>query len=163
MGFLIGFLTVILALDCALLILLILIQLPKKEAGAGTAFGGQATDALFGGAGTGNALTLITKYAAGIFFALCIVLAILNARQYQNRSRIKEELRQQAAAAAANPAAAAQAATPVTGNKTAAQTPAQAPAKTALTLLSNTPAAAAPAAPAIAAPKLPATNVPGAK
>lgn len=163
MGFLIGFLTVILALDCLLLILLILIQLPKKEAGAGTAFGGQATDALFGGAGTGNALTLITKYAAGCFFALCIVLAILNARQYQNRSRIKEELKQQAAAAA-NPAAAAQAATPVTGNKpaaqTPAQTPAQVPAKAPLTLLSNTPA---PAAPAVAAPKPPATNAPGAK
>ena len=58
-GFIIGLLTVILVLDCLFLVLLILIQLPKKEAGAGIAFGGGATDALFG-AGSGNALTKIT-------------------------------------------------------------------------------------------------------
>ena len=45
MGFIIGLLTVVLAIDCIFLILLILIQLPKKEAGMGTAFGGAATDA----------------------------------------------------------------------------------------------------------------------
>ena len=56
MTFIIGFLTVILVLDCLVLILLVLIQLPKKEAGAGLAFGGAATDALFG-AGSGNVLT----------------------------------------------------------------------------------------------------------
>ena len=44
-----------------------LIQLPKKDAGAGLAFGGGATDALFG-AGSGNVLTKITKYAATVFF-----------------------------------------------------------------------------------------------
>ena len=48
MGLLLGVLTFILVVDCLLLILLILIQLPKKEAGIGTAFGGSATDALFG-------------------------------------------------------------------------------------------------------------------
>ena len=56
MGFLIVVLTVVLVLDCAALILLVLIQLPKKDAGAGLAFGGGATDALFG-AGSGNVLT----------------------------------------------------------------------------------------------------------
>ena len=40
MGFLIGLLTVVMVLDCLLLIFLVLIQLPKKEAGAGLAFGG---------------------------------------------------------------------------------------------------------------------------
>src|SRR5258708_29905148 len=76
MGFLIGLLTFIMVLDCLLLILLVLIQLPKKEAGAGLAFGGSATDALFG-AGSGNVLTKITKYAAGTFFVLAITLSIM--------------------------------------------------------------------------------------
>ena len=81
MGFLIGFLTFIMVLDCLLLILLVLIQLPKKEAGAGLAFGGSATDALFG-AGSGTVLTKITKYAAGIFFGLAVVLSVMNSHYH---------------------------------------------------------------------------------
>ena len=50
----------------------------------GTAFGGGATDALFG-AGTGNALTKMTKYAAGIFFVLTLSLSILNAQHSRSR------------------------------------------------------------------------------
>ena len=42
MGFIPGLFTVVLVLDCLLLIFLVLIQLPKKEAGAGLAFGGAA-------------------------------------------------------------------------------------------------------------------------
>lgn len=96
MGFLIGLLTVILVLNCLVLILLILIQLPKKEAGAGTAFGGGATDALFG-AGTGNALTNLTKYAATLFFVLAIGLSLLNARAtHRNESGLREALQKQA-------------------------------------------------------------------
>jgi preprotein translocase subunit SecG len=77
MSFIIGLLTVVLVLNCLLLILLILIQLPKKDAGAGLAFGGGATDALFG-AGSGNALTKITKWSAGIFFGLSLVLSLMS-------------------------------------------------------------------------------------
>ena len=40
MQYLSPFLTVILFLDCLFLVLLVLVQLPKKEAGLGTAFGG---------------------------------------------------------------------------------------------------------------------------
>jgi preprotein translocase subunit SecG len=72
------FLTVLMFLDCVILILLVLLQLPKKEAGAGMAFGGGATDALFG-AGSGNVLTKITKYAAGIFFGLALLMAVVSA------------------------------------------------------------------------------------
>jgi len=79
MVFLNGLLTFILVLDCFLLILLVLIQLPKKEAGAGLAFGGAASDALFG-AGSGTVLTKVTKYAAGVFFVLAIVLAMMQSR-----------------------------------------------------------------------------------
>ncbi len=60
MAFIAGILTVLLVLNCLVLILLVLIQLPKKDAGAGMAFGGGAADALFG-AGSGNVLTKITK------------------------------------------------------------------------------------------------------
>jgi preprotein translocase subunit SecG len=73
-------LTFILVIDCLLLTLLVLIQLPKKEAGLGQAFGGGATDALFG-AGSGNALTKLTKYAAGAFFVLTLFISILFNRQ----------------------------------------------------------------------------------
>jgi preprotein translocase subunit SecG len=79
MGFIIGLLTVFMVLDCVVLVFLVLIQLPKKEAGAGLAFGGSATDALFG-AGSGNVLTKITKYSATIFFAMAVLLSILQSR-----------------------------------------------------------------------------------
>ena len=53
MSFIAGILTFFLVINCLLLILLVLVQLPKKDAGAGLAFGGGAADALFG-AGSGN-------------------------------------------------------------------------------------------------------------
>ena len=89
MGFLIGFLTFILVLDCLVLILLVIVQLPKKDAGVGMAFGGGAADALFG-AGSGTVLTKITKYAAGILFGLAIVLALMQ-NSYSKRSRSEFE------------------------------------------------------------------------
>src|SRR5881397_4039131 len=97
MSFLIGFLTVVLVLDCLLLMLLVLIQLPKKEAGAGVAFGGGAADALFG-AGSGNALTKLTKYAASIFIGLALILSLMNSKRAEEGNRKLEDLlRQQAA------------------------------------------------------------------
>lgn len=74
--FLIILLSVVMVLDCIILVFLVLMQLPKKEAGAGLAFGGGATDALFG-AGSGNFLTKTTKWTAGIFFALALMLSLL--------------------------------------------------------------------------------------
>ncbi len=127
----VGLLTVVLVLDCAFLVLLVLLQLPKKEAGAGTAFGGGATDVLFG-AGTGNVLTKATSYAAGVFLGLCLILAILQNHMASSRgSNLKKAL-----------------STPVTGTAPAAtpkvdETVIQVPAIPAAT---NT--GAAPAAPA---------------
>lgn len=74
MEFIIGLFRFILVVDCIFLILLVLIQLPKKEAGLGVAFGGAATDALFG-AGAGNAITKITKWTVACFFVLSLGLA----------------------------------------------------------------------------------------
>ena len=70
------FLTAVLVLDCLILTLLVLVQLPKKEAGMGQAFGGAATDALFG-SGSGNALTKMTKWCAGVFFVLALALTVM--------------------------------------------------------------------------------------
>lgn len=81
MGFLIGLLTIVMVLDCVILVALILIQLPKKEAGAGLAFGGTAADALFG-AGSGTVLTKVTKYAATAFFILAVLLSILQSKYH---------------------------------------------------------------------------------
>ena len=87
----IGFLTFVLIMNCLLLMLLVLIQLPKKEAGAGIAFGGGATDALFG-AGSGNALTNLTKYSAGLFMVLALLLSYLNVHNARRSARTVEEL-----------------------------------------------------------------------
>ena len=75
MQYLNPFLTVLLFLNCLFLVLLVLVQLPKKEAGLGTAFGGGTTDALFG-AGTGNVLTKLTKWSAILFLVLCLLLSL---------------------------------------------------------------------------------------
>ncbi|MEO7300467.1 MAG: preprotein translocase subunit SecG [Verrucomicrobiota bacterium] len=97
MTLLIGLLTALMLLDCVLLIFLVLIQLPKKEAGAGMAFGGAATDALFG-AGSGNALTKITKYVAAAFFVLALALSLsMSHRARPTGSALEEELRRQSA------------------------------------------------------------------
>src|ERR1043165_2132286 len=106
MQLLITFLTVVLVLNCVLLGLLVLIQLPKKEAGAGVAFGGGATDALFG-AGSGNALTKITKYAATVLFSLALIISFL----YAKTSPKDDTERRKKIAAAAAAAAAGQGAT----------------------------------------------------
>ena len=91
MGFIIGLLTFFMVLDCVVLVFLVLIQLPKKEAGAGLAFGGAASDALFG-AGSGNVLTKITKYSATIFFAMAIFLSILQSRHYGGNTVFQQKL-----------------------------------------------------------------------
>jgi len=118
--FFIYFLTAVLVLDCLFLILLVLVQLPKKEAGMGQAFGGAATDALFG-AGSGNVLTKATKWGAGIFFALAITLTLMG--NFQTKSGGGSELQKRmnalksaevppAATGTAAPAAAAEAPKP---------------------------------------------------
>ena len=104
MGLLIGFLTVVLVINCLLLILLVLIQLPKKEAGAGLAFGGAASDALFG-AGSGNALTKITKYATVAFFLLAMVLSGLQSHySHREANAFKRAYQQQQSKAPEAPA-----------------------------------------------------------
>jgi|ERR1700677_236716 preprotein translocase subunit SecG len=132
------FLTILMVLDCILLVFLVLLQLPKKEAGAGMAFGGAATDALFG-AGSGNVLTKITKYVAGIFFALAIVLAFLAAHQTRTgAASLNDELMKTSA-------------TPVAPIAPPATVPGSAPASGFLQLTNTIPAAPSQTAPPPAA------------
>jgi protein translocase SecG subunit len=115
MQLLITFLTVVLVLNCALLGLLVLIQLPKKEAGAGVAFGGGTTDALFG-AGSGNALTKLTKYASITFLTLALIVGLMNSKQYRSgESEVRRALAaSRPAATAPAPAAATKPSNPFT-------------------------------------------------
>jgi preprotein translocase subunit SecG len=104
MTFLSVVLTIALVLDCLLLILLVLIQLPKKDAGAGLAFGGGATDALFG-AGAGNTLTKITKWTAGIFFGLSLTLSVLNTYAARTGNELRNAVSKPGATAPIAPSA----------------------------------------------------------
>lgn len=117
MGFLIALLTFVLVLVCIVLIFLVLLQLPKKDAGAGLAFGGAATDALFG-AGSGNVLTKITKWFATAFFGLSILLAIMQTHATRSGSSAFE--RRLEGPAQPLPTAAATPSTPAPAAKPAA-------------------------------------------
>jgi protein translocase SecG subunit len=117
MNLLFGFLTFVLVVNCLFLMLLVLVQLPKKEAGAGLAFGAGAVDTLIG-AGSGNALTKLTKYSAASFLGLAVALAMLNAQRHEGTSRsIQQELQKKASAAPVLPVG-QPAAAPVTGQLT---------------------------------------------
>jgi preprotein translocase subunit SecG len=121
MTFLIGVLTVLLVLNCLLLILLVLVQLPKKDAGAGMAFGGGTADALFG-AGSGSVLTRITKYVAGSFFFIALTLSLM--QQHVHQTSVFDEMEREVPAARTGPAPG----TPAPGTpETALPAPAPAP------------------------------------
>ena len=130
MSLLIAFLTFVLVVNCLFLMLLVLVQLPKKEACAGLAFGAGAVDTLIG-AGSGNALTKMTKYSAGIFLGLAVVIAILNTQRHQSSAGyLKEELSRRTTTPATAPVLPQQpAATPTSGQLPATDvTPATQPA-----------------------------------
>jgi len=146
MSFLIGLLTVVLVLDCVLLILLVLIQLPKKEAGAGIAFGGSAADALFG-AGSGNVLTKATKYGTVAFFVLLLVLGSLQMRTYQKATKEVEQKLEEQAKSGGLPMS------PTTYPSTPAATPAASNIAAPPVLITNLPEAPAAPAPAPAPQK----------
>jgi preprotein translocase subunit SecG len=94
-------LTTILVLNCFFLVLLILIQLPKKESGSGLAFGGGTLDMALG-AGAGNVLTKLTKVSASLFLLLCLVLAVIGGT---DKGGLSERLAGDGAPAAATPPA----------------------------------------------------------
>ncbi len=132
MGLLIALLTLILVVIALFLGLLILIQLPKKEAGMGAAFGADQAAAIFG-AGSGTALTIMTRWCATGFLLLCLVISVLTARNVRAQSEVIEQQVKGAPAAAATtlPATGTGLGLPApaaTEPAAAAETPAPAPA-----------------------------------
>ena len=134
MSFIIGLLMLAMVLVCIALIFLVLIQLPKKEAGIGVAFGGGATDALFG-AGSGNVLTKATKWAAIAFFALALVTGYLQTHygSKAHASNIGDKIQAEASKLPSGPATQAGGAAP-------AAEPAATPATTPTPVPAETPA-----------------------
>ena len=132
MSFIVGILTFFLVVNCALLILLILVQLPKKDAGAGMAFGGAAADALFG-AGSGNVLTKVTKYSTIIFFGLALVLGYLQNRVHNQGGVLEFEKQMQQKQQMQIPVSTPQPVTPPVSQ------PAPAPANNLLTVPMSAP------------------------
>ncbi len=142
MAFIAGILTALLVLNCLVLILLVLIQLPKKDAGAGMAFGGGAADALFG-AGSGNVLTKITKYATVFFFVLTLFLGYFQDQLHKRNSSSefeKQVQQKQTATPAASPALPV-AAPPAAGTNNLLSVPLTTPVTAPATAPSNSPAA----------------------
>ena len=133
MSFIVGILTFVLVANCAALILLILVQLPKKDAGAGLAFGGGAADALFG-AGSGNALTKITKWAAFVFILLTIFLSSLEVKIHNGSQSVFEQGVEQQQQMQSSPQM-----KPTTTQQPAPSAPATAPSAMPLTSAPNTP------------------------
>src|SRR5262245_62046553 len=81
MGIFIGILTGILVLLCIFLVLIILMQKSKQEAGLGSAFGGAATEQLFG-AGTTSVLTKATIWGTVMFFVITLILAMYYSHEH---------------------------------------------------------------------------------
>jgi preprotein translocase subunit SecG len=72
------------------MILVILMQRPKNE-GLGAAFGGGLTDNLFG-AQTTTVLTKFTVWMGGIFFALTLLISVLQVRVTAGPTAIQKQL-----------------------------------------------------------------------
>ena len=121
------FLSVVYVFVCLFLILVVLLQ-SGKGGGLGSAFGGGASQQIFGGAGAGNLLTRLTAISAFTFMALSVWLAFLSTSGEQALERaVREQAAAQeaaqeieveeaeAAAAEAEAAAAAEAEAPIEG------------------------------------------------
>lgn len=116
MNIVIFLLSFILVLSSLFLILLVLVQLPKKEAGLGQAFGSGATDALFG-PGSGNMLTKMTKWTAAIFFTLTIFIWVLQGHNARAKGIDPRSKLTAAEKAALDPKPPAPVATPASTNQ----------------------------------------------
>ena len=151
MSFVIPILIGLHVIVCALLVVVVLMQLPRSE-GLGAAFGGGVTENMFG-AQTTHVLSKFTVWLGVAFFAITLLLAIAYTHRDQPKSSIQRALSEPSAsapaavpapsaapveAAPAEPAASAEPAAPVE----AAAAPAIEPAA-----LAEPAASAAPATP----------------
>ena len=87
------FLEIIHVSVCLFLMLVVLLQ-QGKGGGMGAAFGGGATQQVFGGRGAGNLLTRATAICAGIFMLTSVSLAYVSSSGDRDlKARIVEEQR----------------------------------------------------------------------
>jgi preprotein translocase subunit SecG len=78
---------------CLFLMLVVLLQ-QGKSGGMGAAFGGGATQQVFGGRGAGNILTRATAICAGIFMLTSVSLAYVSSSgDRELKARVMEEAR----------------------------------------------------------------------
>ena len=76
---------------CVFLMLVVLLQ-QGKSGGMGAAFGGGATQQVFGGRGAGNILTRATAICAGIFMLTSVSLAYVSSSgDRELKARVVEE------------------------------------------------------------------------
>ncbi|MBK8956191.1 MAG: preprotein translocase subunit SecG [Saprospiraceae bacterium] len=68
--------TILIALDCILLIGVILIQNPKGG-GVDSTFGGQSANQMFGAAKSADFIEKLTWWLAGVLVALCVVASLI--------------------------------------------------------------------------------------
>lgn len=93
------FLSILYVFVCLFLILVVLLQ-SGKGGGLGSAFGGGASQQIFGGAGAGNLLTRLTAGSAFLFMVLSVWLAFLSTSGEQALDRaVREQAASQEAAA----------------------------------------------------------------
>ncbi len=93
------FLSILYVFVCLFLILVVLLQ-SGKGGGLGSAFGGGASQQIFGGAGAGNLLTRLTAGSAFLFMVLSVWLAFLSTSGEQALDRaVREQSAAQEAAA----------------------------------------------------------------
>lgn len=69
--------TIIIALDCILLIGVVLIQNPKGG-GVDATFGGQSANQMFGAARSSDFIEKLTWYLAAILIVLCVVASVMS-------------------------------------------------------------------------------------
>ncbi len=72
----ITFLTILIALNCVLLMVTVLIQNPKGG-GVDSTFGGGAANQMFGAARSTDFVEKLTWILAAILFVLCVITAVI--------------------------------------------------------------------------------------
>ncbi len=144
-----------LLIDCALLLLVVLMQRPKQE-GLGAAFGSQMTDQVFG-AQTTDVLKKATVLFGSLFMILCFALGVLiNAQHAKSETRLTGKEKVEEAVAPESTVPAAQSTVPAAPAPAESTVPAAPAAETPAAPAAETPAEpAAPAAPAAEAPAEP--------
>ena len=72
----ITFLTILSAITCVLLMIVILIQNPKGG-GVDSTFGGQGANQIFGASKSVDYIEKLTWYLAGVLLVLCVVTSVM--------------------------------------------------------------------------------------